>query len=78
MAIETAIAAGTVSTTYSFILNLSLPSLREELGLLASFRAELEKLQSIFTRIQSVLKDAEKRKLNEHSHQDWLEKNGIP
>jgi structure-specific endonuclease subunit SLX1 len=74
MAIGTAIAAGTVSTTYGFILNFLLPSLREELGLLIGFQSEQEKLQSLFTTIQSVLEDALSRQLSDRSLQDWLEK----
>lgn len=74
MAIETAIAAGTVSTTYGFILNLLMPPLREELGLLSGFQAELEKLESLSTRIRSVLEDAMKRQLADGALQDWLGK----
>lgn len=71
---KSALVAATVGTTYGFILNLLSSLLREELGLLSGFKAELEKLESVFTRIQSVLEDAMRRQLQDRALQDWLEK----
>ncbi|KAJ3706854.1 hypothetical protein LUZ61_010559 [Rhynchospora tenuis] len=72
--IETAIVSATVATTFSFILNVLFPLLREEYGLLSGFKDELEKLESIFTRIESVLCDAMTRQLKDRALQDWLVK----
>ncbi|KAJ4799727.1 CC-NBS-LRR disease resistance protein [Rhynchospora pubera] len=72
--IETAIVSATVATTFSFILNVLFSLLREEYGLLSGFQDELEKLESIFTRIQSVLYDAMTRQLKDRALQDWLVK----
>ncbi|XP_078162771.1 uncharacterized protein LOC144557968 [Carex rostrata] len=74
MPMKTALVAATVSTTYGFILNLLSSLLREELSLLSGFKAELEKLESVFTRIRSVLEDAMTRQLQDRALQDWLEK----
>ncbi|KAJ1703032.1 hypothetical protein LUZ63_002811 [Rhynchospora breviuscula] len=72
--IETAIVSATVATTFSFILNVLYPLLREEYDLLSGFQDELEKLESIFTRIESVLYDAMTRQLKDRALQDWLVK----
>ncbi|CAL1379951.1 unnamed protein product [Linum trigynum] len=46
----------------------------EQIGLLWNFRRELRKLKGTVSRIQAVLRDAEKKQFHNHQVKDWLEK----
>ncbi|KAK9081169.1 hypothetical protein Syun_030532 [Stephania yunnanensis] len=46
----------------------------DEIGLLRGVKEEVEKLQTIFTHIQLVLQDAEKRQVGDERVKLWLQK----